>query len=265
MLNYNDIINVSKQYLEIADTMTTEISIIENFIKYIVYPSLCNFVGRNFHIVINDGYCSGINTISSVEITNNASAINDYYNNYYFEIISGFNAGEKKKIIDYDATTNIITLESNLSGIPDASSRYAILLFNDESFINEQNVFVDNELVFPPLQKTPINQILSPEFLLISNTVIKLDTDAYKLNKIYNIRHIYGFFDYLRDVETIIVMILQDFWKRKGKHGLQGITSRTINLEDTLVEQNYLKEIFTSSYRVQLAKYIVPYEKRSWN
>jgi hypothetical protein len=265
MLNYNDIIKVSKQYLEIADTMITEISIIENFIKYIVYPSLCNFVGRNFHMIINDGYCSGLNTLSTVEITSNPSTVDDYYKDYYFEIISGFNAGERKKITAYDADTNTITLESDLLDIPDASSRYAILLFNDESFINSQNVFVDGELVFPPAQLTPINQILSQEFLLISDNVIKLDIEQYSLNKIYNIRHIYGYFDYLRDVETILVMILQDFWKRKGKHGLQGITSRTINLEDTLVEQNYLKEIFTSSYRVQLAKYIVPYEKRSWN
>ncbi|MEM4260900.1 MAG: hypothetical protein QXG00_06690, partial [Candidatus Woesearchaeota archaeon] len=188
-------------------------------------------------------------------------------NGYYLEIISGVLAGSREKIIDYDGTSRIATLENNLASIPDTSSRFAILLFPYESFILSQNVFIDNELVFPPAQYTPINQIVfNLNYIMnINENVLKFDYNLYDLYKIYLIIYTYGYFDYLQDIEAIIVMVLQDFWKRKGRNGLQGIIQRTINMEDTLVEQNYLKEIFTSSYRVQLSKYMIPYEKRSWN
>jgi len=266
MLIYNDIIDVAKKYLEIPDTDTATISIIETFIKKIVYPTLCNYTYRKFHLAHLTGYCdSGINTQTTIVLPANASNIDDFYNGLYVEAIEGFLAGERKKIIDYDATTRTITTEA-FSNIPDASTRFVILVNEDESFINTENVFIDNYVVYPPEQLTPIISVSpnSPQFSVLTPYSFRFDTDAYDLYKIYNITHIYGFKDVLNDISSIIIMVLQDFWKRKGKHGLQGVNSKTINLEDTLVEVNYLKEIFTTSYKLQLSKYIVPYERRIW-
>lgn len=265
MLLYNDIISVSKRYLEIADTDTEGINTIEMFIKNIVYPTLCNYTYRKFHLSYLTGYCDLVNTINTIELPSNASTIDDFYNDLYIEVIEGFLAGERKKILDYDATTRVITTE-NFSDIPDTSSRFVILVFDNESFFNSENIFVDNDIVYPPEQLTPIISISpnTPTFSVLNQYSFRFDSDNYQVYKIYPLTHIYGYKDVLNDISSIIVMVLQDFWKRKGRHGLQGINSKTINMEDTIVEVNYLKEIFTTSYKLQLAKYIVPYEKRVW-
>ncbi len=265
MLNYNDIINVSEKYLEISNSVAQDVDILETFTKNIIYPFLCNFTGRQFHLVINDGYCTGTNTLNTIEIANGSNT-NDFYNGLYLEIFAGLLSGTRRKILDYDGVTHIATLDSALSALPDASSRYCIFVDSNDTFIVSANVFVDNEFIFPPAQNTPIRQVLSPNYITnVSENVLRLDTEQYELGHIYNINYIYGFFNYLKDVESIIVMVLQDFWKRKGKRGLQGLASRTLNLEDTIVEQNYLKEIFTTAYKQQIAKYIVPFDKRSWS
>lgn len=266
MLYYNEILNTAYRYLEIDQTNpnnTTDIETMQLFLKNIVYPTLCNYCYRPFHLVYLSGYCNGINTINTIELPADASNQNDYYNGLYIEIIDGLLIGERKKILDYEAITRTITTEP-FTVVPDGSCRFAILVNNNESFISDELVFVDNVVIYPPEQSTPINKVISQGFYKMSDTTLQIDTGINQLFNIYRIIHTYGYLSDLYDVASIIVMVLQDFWKRKGKHGLQGINSKTINLEDTIVEANYLKDIFTNSYKIQLSKYVVPYERRVW-
>ncbi|ARR74965.1 hypothetical protein SAGO17_0046 [Mimivirus AB-566-O17] len=54
---------------------------------------------------------SGTNSTNAI-LHAAANASNDFYNNWYVKITSGFSANQVRKIIDYDGTTKIITINS---------------------------------------------------------------------------------------------------------------------------------------------------------
>ena len=65
-------------------------------------------------------------TANTITLAAEASAIDDTYNQMLIEITEGTGAGQVRKIIDYNATTKVATVESNWGPVPDATSIYRI-------------------------------------------------------------------------------------------------------------------------------------------
>lgn len=258
MIKYNDVLNLSIKYCELNNQ--NDIQNLDLYIKNIAYPSLVSFCNRQFHLVYLEDYATGNNTIDTIEIVN--ANQNEDYTKAIIEIIDGQGATQRRRIISYDAQTRIATVPQ-WTIIPDNTSRYVIYVNDNETMFFTGQLYVDFEIVYPPEYLTPINRILDNNFELLTNVAIKI-RDGLDLYKVYDVYFNYGYMNRLYDIESILVMLSLDFWKRKGRHGYQGIDNKAISIEDKLTESNYLKEIFTKSYIKQLAKYIVPYDRSNW-
>jgi hypothetical protein len=65
-------------------------------------------------------------TDGTITLSAEASAIDDTYNEMLIEITAGTGSGQVRKIIDYNGTTKVATVESNFNPQPDATSIYRI-------------------------------------------------------------------------------------------------------------------------------------------
>jgi uncharacterized protein (DUF2345 family) len=110
---------------------------------------------------IATGVSSIGNTFTTVNLGGGASAVNDFYNNWWIRITSGTGATQVRRILDYDGTTKIATIYGNADQttqvpvegldwltIPDDTSNYALyyhgyqFMIWDES--NNEFAFVSN-------------------------------------------------------------------------------------------------------------------------
>lgn len=74
----------------------------------------------------------GVNTITlanvaATETVGEPRKIDNYYQGMRIEIILGPGVGQLKRIVSYDGTTQVATVESNWSTQPDATSHYSIV------------------------------------------------------------------------------------------------------------------------------------------
>ena len=87
----------------------------------------------NLHTIMElrpkTSYHSGIaqaGAATTITLDINANAVNDYFNGYYISIISGTGNGQSIKIIDYDGTTKVATIDGSWTTIPDNTSEFEI-------------------------------------------------------------------------------------------------------------------------------------------
>ena len=67
-----------------------------------------------------------INPSNTITLDTNASAVDDFFNSYYISIISGTGNGQSIKIIDYDGTTKVATIDGTWTTNPDNTSEFEI-------------------------------------------------------------------------------------------------------------------------------------------
>jgi hypothetical protein len=63
---------------------------------------------------------------AAITLAADAVAEDDFYNDFYIEIMSGTGAGQVRKVADYDGTTKVVTVDSAWDTQPDNTSVYFI-------------------------------------------------------------------------------------------------------------------------------------------
>lgn len=91
-----------------------------------------DYPGSNYNTYLSNTFISSDLTIGGnptfYSIANNASSVNDFYNDSFIYIKEGTGMGQIKKIVDYvvSGTQKIVTLESSFTIAPDVTSVYEI-------------------------------------------------------------------------------------------------------------------------------------------
>ncbi len=63
-----------------------------------------------------------LTTVSSIKLSDWASATDDVYNNCMLRVVGGLQNGQSALVLDYDGATKVATLRTAIAGIPDGSS-----------------------------------------------------------------------------------------------------------------------------------------------
>ena len=80
---------------------------------------------------------------ATITLAANESTTDDYYNNYYITITSGTGSSQNKTITDYNGNTNVATVNTNWTTVPDNTSVYTINdVFTFDTF-TELEILID--------------------------------------------------------------------------------------------------------------------------
>lgn len=84
-------------------------------------------------------------TISTVTLNPDEIRVNNFYNEWFIKINSGLGANQVRKIIDFDGMSNVATINSDWSILPDATSDYGLFPGKFAGIIWEES---ENKWVF---------------------------------------------------------------------------------------------------------------------
>lgn len=116
---------------------------------------------------------------TSIWLSDNASKVDDFYENMKIKITSGAGKDQTRKIIEYDRTSKVAVVNREWDIIPDESSNYSITKPNEECYREKVNEFGKNFCISVECPDP------CPEEHYIILGKIEIDTATKVINKIY--------------------------------------------------------------------------------
>ena len=93
------------------------------------------------NIIVSESSVNDSNASTTQFVTNLSNSTDDFYNNNILVFISGTNAGQVRRIVDYDGTSKKITVDPSLSSVPSDGDKFSILSQTAVSGIDAQTIW----------------------------------------------------------------------------------------------------------------------------